>query len=249
MNVSEWMSQGAYTCTPSDTLDHAAKLMWEHDVGALPVVTNDGRTVGMITDRDICMAAYTQGRPLAEITVGVAASRNLVAVHPEDDVDLARVLMETARIRRLPVIDHYGRPVGLVGLADMARNVSSTSKPDGITADAIARTLASVSQARVLGAPRPKPGPVFHIRWIEDGWEVRDRRNRRVSTERVYTQAEAVIHAKEHARNAGSAQIIVHDVDGNVTSDFFYQRNEREALARDDSVPTMAASQPAHHHN
>ncbi len=94
-----------------------------------------------------------------------------------------------------------------------------------------------------------KLGLVYHIRWVEDGWEIRDRRNHRVSSERVYTQAEAVIHAKELARHSGSAQIVIHDMTGRVMSDFFYGRDERDSLGRDDSIPTMAASRPAHAHH
>ena len=254
MSVAQWMSKGAYTCSPSDTLARAAQLMWDHDIGSLPVVTDDGRTIGMITDRDVCMAAYTQGKRLDEIPVSVAASGNLVSVHPGDGVDLARALMEAARIRRLPVVDEHGRTVGLVGLGDLARNWSVS--PDGISADSIARTLAAVSQGRAAmeagpdpAAKRPKHGAVFHVRWVGDGWDVFDRRGKRVSTERVYTQAAAVIHAKELARREASAQIIVHDTADRVTSDFFYQRDEREALGRDDSVPTLAASQPVHAHH
>lgn len=251
LNVAEWMSKGAHTCSPSDTLARAAQLMWEHDVGALPVVTDDGRTVGVITDRDVCMAAYTQGKRLDEIGVSVAASCSLVSVHPEDGIDLARALMEAARIRRLPVVDGQGHAVGLLGLGDLARHWSAST--DGISADSIARTLAAVSQVRTAAEAKPlhtphapKHGPVFHVRWIGDGWDVFDRRGKRASSERVYTQAAAVIHAKELARRAGSAQIVVYDTDDHVTSNFFYQRDERDALKQDDRVPTMAASQPVH---
>src|SRR5262245_6101900 len=64
MEVREIMSTDLETCRADDTLDRAARLMWEHDCGVVPVVDHEGTAVGMITDRDICMAAYTQGRPL-----------------------------------------------------------------------------------------------------------------------------------------------------------------------------------------
>jgi hypothetical protein len=86
---------------------------------------------------------------------------------------------------------------------------------------------------------------VYHVRWMGSGWEVQNRTGKSVSEPRM-TQADAVVHAKELARREGAAQIIVHDRNGTVLSEFFYQRGERDALAYDDSSPSFAASRPAH---
>src|SRR5262245_1269543 len=70
MRVEQLMTRTVQTCTPSDCLERAAGIMWDHDCGALPVTSADGeepRVVGMLTDRDVCMAAYTQGRALRDI--------------------------------------------------------------------------------------------------------------------------------------------------------------------------------------
>src|SRR5689334_6521679 len=75
MKIAEFMTQGVYTVHPHDTLEKAAGVMWEHDCGAVPVVEHDGRVVAMITDRDICMAAYTQGRRLSAMRVDSAMSQ------------------------------------------------------------------------------------------------------------------------------------------------------------------------------
>jgi CBS domain-containing protein len=72
MNISQLMNRNVATCRPEDNLAIAAGKMWDRDVGCLPVVGADGSVVGMITDRDVCMGAYTQGRPLHEIPVSVA---------------------------------------------------------------------------------------------------------------------------------------------------------------------------------
>jgi CBS domain-containing protein len=103
--------------------------MWNHDVGFLPVVDARGRVVAAITDRDLCMAAYTQGKPLAEIGVDSAMSRNLVSVRPTDPLDRAAELMECHQVRRLPVVDDDGAIVGVVTLSDLARCVSSGAMP------------------------------------------------------------------------------------------------------------------------
>jgi Mg/Co/Ni transporter MgtE len=68
-NVRDLMTTAVRSCTTGDNLQRAAQIMWESDCGVVPVVDRDGRLVGMITDRDICMAAYTQGKPLSHIGV------------------------------------------------------------------------------------------------------------------------------------------------------------------------------------
>lgn len=67
MKVQDIMTADVETCRLDDTLDRPAAIMWERDCGVVPVVDDESRIVGMLTDRDICMAAYTQGRPLPEI--------------------------------------------------------------------------------------------------------------------------------------------------------------------------------------
>ena len=240
MNVAELMTQPVKTCSTHDTLERAVQIMWENDCGAVPVVDDDGHTVGVVTDRDVSIAAYTQGKSLSEIPVAVAASRTLVSVQPEDTVALARVLMEAARVRRLPVVDGARRPLGFLSLSDIARAAAT----DEISVDAIARTLATVSQP--LPTPtRPPQEPVYRVRYRSGAWEIFDRQERRVS-DRIAALSNAVIHAKELARRDGSAQILVYDARGNLTSEFVYQREERAALASDDGAATLSASRSAH---
>jgi CBS domain-containing protein len=79
MQIEDAMSHPPVTCPASSTLDQAARLMWEFDCGIIPIVNTDGRLAGVVTDRDICMAAYTQGRPLASIPITTAMARGVVA--------------------------------------------------------------------------------------------------------------------------------------------------------------------------
>jgi hypothetical protein len=90
----------------------------------------------------------------------------------------------------------------------------------------------------------PKRSPVYRVRNIDGDWMVVDRDDRPAS-DRMRTQTDAVVHAKELARRDGIAQIIVYGTDGRVMSEFFYERAERPALAYDDSSPVSAASHPA----
>jgi CBS domain-containing protein len=125
MQVQELMSQPVITCGPGDTLNRVAQLMWEHDCGAIPVTDEDGKVVGIITDRDVCMAAYTQGLPLQAIRVTTVIAREVFSCHPQDSVDDAERLMADKQIRRVPVLDGADRPVGLLSLNDIARESGS----------------------------------------------------------------------------------------------------------------------------
>jgi CBS-domain-containing membrane protein len=126
--------------------------MWDGDIGAMPVVDSLGNPTGVITDRDIAMAAYTQGRPLSQITVRTAMSREIHTVGQNDTVNHAQVTMQHHHIRRLPVIDPKGQVVGIVTITDLARCVRSTSKT-GLTAPDVVYTLCTISAPR-SEAPR-----------------------------------------------------------------------------------------------
>lgn len=90
----------------------------------------------------------------------------------------------------------------------------------------------------------PKRAPVYRVRTLDGDWIVVDRDDRPVS-DRMRTQTDAVVHAKELARRDGIAQIVVYDLEGQVMSEFFYEREERPALEFDDSSPVTAASHVA----
>jgi CBS domain-containing protein len=130
MLVADLMTANVQRCRATDTLDRASGLMWDHDCGALPVVDDRGHTIGMITDRDICMAAYTQGKPLHCISVSVAASHTVQSVRPDELVEFAYAIMTMHRVRRLPVIDRGGNLVGIVSLADIVRQARQAPEAD-----------------------------------------------------------------------------------------------------------------------
>jgi len=94
--------------------------MWDEPCGAVPVVDDQSRLVGFLTDRDICMAAYTQGKALAELRVETAMAREVVSCTVEDDLVSAAQLMRQNRTRQLPVINRDGTLVGLLSLDDLA---------------------------------------------------------------------------------------------------------------------------------
>jgi CBS domain-containing protein len=121
MHIDRVMSKNVITIGADESINRAAELMWNHDVGYLPVVDAEGRVIAAITDRDVCMAAFTQGKPLHAIPVRSAMSLTLAYVRPDAPLDVAEELMRQRQLNRLPVIDADDRAVGVVSLKDLAR--------------------------------------------------------------------------------------------------------------------------------
>ena len=121
MKVKELMTSEAKSCNVFTTLNGAAQIMWDNDCGFVPVVDNEGRVLGVITDRDICMAAYLQGAALSGALVTSAMSKQVFNCRPDDDVSTAEEIMREKQVRRLPVVDSHNRMVGIISLNDIAR--------------------------------------------------------------------------------------------------------------------------------
>jgi CBS domain-containing protein len=156
MNVGELMAKDVRTCAPDDSLNAAARIMWEADCGCVPVV-RDGRLVGVVTDRDLCMAAYTKGRSLHEVRVREAMSRAVRTCRPTDTVESALETLREAKVRRLPVVDERCEVVGLFSLSDVARAVAALRRLRARreAGEQLAATLAAICEPRRLAAPAP----------------------------------------------------------------------------------------------
>jgi CBS domain-containing protein len=124
--------------------------MWEGDCGALPVVSDEGRVIGMITDRDICIAVATRGRPADHIAVREVAQGHAHTCLSDDDASAALHTMKAHRIRRLPVVDTDGHVRGILSLNDIVTHAGAASPADVVS------TLASICEHRrpvaVVGA-------------------------------------------------------------------------------------------------
>jgi CBS domain-containing protein len=165
MNIQELMTKPAVTCRHSDSLNTAAQLMWEHDCGALPIVDDGGSLVGMITDRDICMAAYTQGSPLDRIPVWNSMAKEVFSCHEHEPLEVAERLMGEKQVRRVPVVDAQNRPLGMLSLNDVARHAAAERKNNGLdrevtqTLAAIGKPRQSMPASRSRSAERPSAQP------------------------------------------------------------------------------------------
>jgi CBS domain-containing protein len=151
MRVKRLMSASVYACRSDQSLAEAASLMWTHDVGCVPIADADGRPIAMLTDRDICMAAYLRGVPLAAIEVASAMSARVFTCHARDDMgDAERTMMEQ-QVRRLPVVNDAGVLLGVLSLNDivLARTRSPLHKLRERLRGGVIETLAAISRHRL----------------------------------------------------------------------------------------------------
>lgn len=148
MNVEELMARPVVTIQTHESLNVAAQKMWDSDCGVLPVVGDDGRLVGILTDRDICMSAWSKGRPLDAILAEEAMSRQVYSIRPDQEIGRAEQLMAENQIRRVPVVDGGEKPIGILSMNDLAREgARSGSRLKDGAARAI-KTLAAICQPR-----------------------------------------------------------------------------------------------------
>jgi len=150
MGIEMWMSRPVVAVGLDADLGRAVQRMWDHDCGAVVVVDGDGRLAGIVTDRDACMAAYTQGRPLASIPVTTAMARDVASCRPDESAADVMQRLAERQIRRLPVVDAERRPIGVISLADLARATSASSRgPGGQGASRqLSDCLAAITRAR-----------------------------------------------------------------------------------------------------
>lgn len=147
MKVQDVMTRDVATCAPETDLSTVARVMWDKDCGIVPVVDSSARVLGLLTDRDVCMAAWSQGRALSELRAADAMSKQVAACAPGDEIENALAILRERQVRRLPVTDARGRLVGLLSLNDAARAASAKGE---LSFQAVASTLAAICQPHCL---------------------------------------------------------------------------------------------------
>jgi CBS domain-containing protein len=114
-------SQDVQFCRESDTVQKAAQVMCAADIGSLPVVNNDNRLLGIITDRDICCRVTASGLQL-QTTIAQVMSKTIYSVSPDASVEDIEETMREHKVRRVPVIDQKGRLQGIISISDLAHH-------------------------------------------------------------------------------------------------------------------------------
>jgi CBS domain-containing protein len=150
MKVRDIMTPQVVSCQKQTDIATAAKLMLQGRFGTLPVIDAHGKLAGIITDRDIAMAAATQQRNTSDIAVHEAMSQNVRSCFAEDDLGDALRQMEEGRVRRLPVLDATGHLTGIVSLDDIV--LRALDQPGGVSS---AQFINAVT--RIWSAPTVEP--------------------------------------------------------------------------------------------
>jgi CBS domain-containing protein len=126
----------------------AAGLMWDKDIGSVPIVDEAGRLIGIVTDRDIAMAAYLRGTNLWNIPVAGLMTREVITAHADDSAHDVSALMSRRQVRRVPIVDDGGVLIGIVSINDLAVAATRAEPDGGITEREVADAL------RAICAPR-----------------------------------------------------------------------------------------------
>jgi CBS domain-containing protein len=157
MVIADLMSKNVATCRADDRLDTPARLMWDLDVGCVVVIDDQLHVVGILTDRDVCMATYTQGKAPQHILVREAMAREVYSCLPDDNITEVEDIMRKHRVRRIPVVDLNGQLAGLISLNDLARESArqQTRVQKDLTPIDVSATLAAICQPRTSGVLPP----------------------------------------------------------------------------------------------
>ena len=148
MKVQDIMSADVEACGPESDLAEAASIMWRRDCGTVPVVEAGRGIVGMITDRDICMAVCTRNKLATELRVGEVISGKVFACAPDDDVRDAMETMQSSQLRRLPVVDADGTLRGILSINDIVLHSGRGKSKKHISHRDAMETLKALSEHR-----------------------------------------------------------------------------------------------------
>ena len=149
MKVQDVMTYDVRTCSPETNLSAAAMQMWRGDFGVMPVVAG-GKVVGMITDRDICIAAATKHRDPANIRVKEVISGQVYGCSPDTDIHEALKIMQQKQVRRLPIMSaEDGRLAGILSMNDVALKEQGGAKAE-LSAEDVETTMRGICAHREL---------------------------------------------------------------------------------------------------
>jgi CBS domain-containing protein len=152
MKVKDVMTKEVRTCGLDSDLSVVARAMWMRDCGVIPVI-DDGLVIGVITDRDICIAAGSKNREPSKITVSEVMARKLYSCSPEADIRKALEIMRQKQVRRLPVIDATGELRGILSLNDVVIKAREINHPAELSAEDIEQTLEAICRSRYGAQP------------------------------------------------------------------------------------------------
>ena len=146
MKVQDVMNREPHAVRIADRLDEVARIMWEQDCGFVPVVDGANMLVGVVTDRDLCMASYMQGAPIASIPVVAVMVPEPATCGPEDTLATAMETLQEQQVHRLPVVDSQGVLMGVLSANDVMQ--VAQARPTIVTAASVLATMAAITKPR-----------------------------------------------------------------------------------------------------
>ena len=155
MKVREVMTRKAIYCGPESTLEEASFLMRKHDCGFLPVIGDGGNVIGVVTDRDMCIALGTRNRKPSDVRVWDVMPHKLFTCMEGDDVHCALKTLRGARVRRLPVIDRDGSLGGIVSIDDIVLHAREPILRKDISYADVENTYKAIRGRPIIAEPRP----------------------------------------------------------------------------------------------
>lgn len=150
MKVKEIMTPNAKAIWLTESLADAAQLMWENDCGVLPIIKDGRKVIGMITDRDICMAAAMRDKNPSGVSVEEVMTGLVYSLNPEDEIDQALKAMQEHKVRRLPVVNAEGELEGILSMNDVVLNAKAQG--DSLAYGDVVKTYQAICK-------RPVPEP------------------------------------------------------------------------------------------
>jgi CBS domain-containing protein len=151
MKVRDVMIMTPASCGAEINLGAAVEILWNRNCGFLPVINAQGKVIGVVTDRDICIALGTRNRLPEAITVGEVISGKVFACRPDDDLRTALAIMGQEKVRRLPVINADGMLEGILSMDDVVLHAEAGSpgRPSDLSHEDIAVTLKKLYQPQL----------------------------------------------------------------------------------------------------
>ena len=158
MKVRDVMVATAFRCRPETNLGAAVEILWDRNCGILPIVDDQEKVIGVITDRDLCIALGTRNRLPGEISVGEVLSGKLHSCKPDDDIRAALATMGRAKVRRLPVVSAAGKLEGILSMDDVVlhSDAKQFGKTPELTHDDVVETLKKLYRPQLPELVREK---------------------------------------------------------------------------------------------
>jgi CBS domain-containing protein len=152
VRVEDVMVRTPKSCRSDTNLGDAAEMMWNQQCGILPILDSDDRVLGVVTDRDVCLARGTCSRLPGDVTVGEVTTGKVYACTADDDIHAALATMREKKVRRLPVLNATGKLVGILSMDDVVLHAESCrpGKTSELTPEDVVDTLRKVYEPELL---------------------------------------------------------------------------------------------------